>query len=314
MRRSVDRFCRNCGYEFQPDDTGECRMCARFEQSRIGFAVSRPSELASRQTPLQEPLDGDDPPSVDWPPTPAEYRAILAERRATTPSADGLSHGPAGTVIGALALPRPAKSAIEAPTAPTTGESPAPPKKKATARRKNSKLTAPMARESPAPPKKKSTARRRRPTPTAPTTGESPAPPKKKATARRNSRPTPTPPPFWPTPVLIRLRVPKRPVLVAMEAPTAALAGESPVPPETSTARRESRSTPPPTRESARSSSAAAEDNAALPLPDADRVLGARALPHHDASYGRDLSQIAFGLVIATMSAMIGAAVALLLS
>ena len=314
MRRSVDRFCRNCGYEFARDDTGECRMCARFEQSRIGFAVPRPSELANRQTPLEEPLEVDDPPSVDWPPTPAEYRAILANRRAGTPSADGQSHGPAGTVIGALALPRPAKSAIEAPTAPIAGEAPAPPKEKSTARRKNSTPTVPILGESPVPPKKKATGRRKSSTSTAPTTGESPAPPKKKAAARRNSRPTPTPSPLWPTPILIRLRAPQRPALVTMDAPTAALAGESPVPPETSTAQGESRPTPPPTRESARSSSAAAEEHAALPLPDADRVLGAQALPNHDASYRRVVSQIAIGLVIAAISAVIGVSVALLLS
>ena len=312
MRRSVDRFCRNCGYEFQPDDTGQCRMCARFEQSRIGFAVPRPSELASRQTPLQEPLDGDDPPSVDWPPTPAEYRAILAERRARTPSADGQSRGP---VLGALALPPPAKSAKEAPTAELAGEAPAPPKKKSTARRRPPTPSAPTAGASPAPPKKRATARRKNSKPTAELAGEAPAPPKKRAaTGRNNSTPTPTPTPVWPTPILIRLRAPQQPAIVTMEAPTAVLAGESLVPPETSTARRESRPTPPPTQESARSSSAAAEEHAALALLDAERVLGARALPHRAASYGRVVSQIATGVVIAAISAMIGVAVALLLS
>ena len=297
MRRSVDRFCRNCGYEFARDDTGECRMCARFEQSRIGFAVPRPSELGTGPTRVQESLDVDDPPSVNWPPTPAEYPAILAERHARTPSADRHSEAPTGIVLGALALPRPAESAMEAPTEPTAGEAPAPPKKKSTARRKNSRLTAPMAREAPAPPKKKSAARRNSgPTPTAPTAGEAPAPPKKKSAARRNSGPTPTPPPFWPTPVLIRLRATQQPALVTMEAPPAVLAGESPVPPETSTARRESRLTPPPAPESAGSS------------------LAGPALRRDAALYGRVVLQIATWVVLVATSAMIGVLVVLLMS
>jgi hypothetical protein len=190
MRRSVDRFCRDCGYEFPRDDTdGECRMCPRFEQLRIDPAVPRPSELASRQARSGETIDSGPVPSEDWPPTPAEYRAVLAARRASTPSANRQGRGPAATVIGTPALPRPANSAIEGHTAASAGGPPPPPKKKSAARRKN-------------------------------------------------RTPTPTPPPVWPGPILIRLRAPQQPAIVTMEAPTAALAGQSPVPAETSTARR----------------------------------------------------------------------------
>ena len=137
-KKAAARFCRACGYEFARDDSDECRMCARFEQLRIESAVPRPSELGSRQTLPEEPLDiGDPVPSVERPTTPSEYRAVLAARRARTPSADGQSRGPAATVIGTPALPRPANSPMEAPTAALAGESAPPRKKKPTARRKS---------------------------------------------------------------------------------------------------------------------------------------------------------------------------------
>jgi hypothetical protein len=77
-KRSV-RFCGDCGYELARDNDGTCPMCRRFEQLRLDFTVPRPSDLAthragSRNTDLSGVPD-------EWPPTVAEYRAILAERR-----------------------------------------------------------------------------------------------------------------------------------------------------------------------------------------------------------------------------------------
>ena len=77
-KRSVP-FCGDCGYELARDNDGTCPMCRRFEQLRLDFIVPRPSDFAvhrpgSRNTDVSEVPD-------EWPPTVAEYRAILAERR-----------------------------------------------------------------------------------------------------------------------------------------------------------------------------------------------------------------------------------------
>ena len=82
---------------------------------------------------------------------------------------------------------------------------------------------------------------------------------------------------------------PARPQLAdaTMEAPVADIAIESPAPPKKkSTARRKSRPTPSRTRESARSLAAAAMGDMPLPAPNADRVMGAQALPRHAVSSG----------------------------
>ena len=50
-------------------------MCPRFEQVRLDFAVPRPSELAGHRADVLRASP------EDWPPTPSEYRALLAERR-----------------------------------------------------------------------------------------------------------------------------------------------------------------------------------------------------------------------------------------
>lgn len=72
------RFCGGCGYELARDNDGTCPMCRRFEQLRLDFIVPRPSDLTT-----QRPGSDTDVAVVpdEWPPTVAEYRAILAERR-----------------------------------------------------------------------------------------------------------------------------------------------------------------------------------------------------------------------------------------
>jgi hypothetical protein len=331
MRKTATaRFCSDCGYELAQDSSGECPMCARFEQMRIEFSVPRPSELGARHTRPEGRVDVNHPvASADGRLAASEYRAILAANRARAASADGGSGGPAATVFRTPGLGQPAKARMEAPSTVLAAESSAPPEavlaaespapaKKPGVRRKNRRPTdaptAPLAGESPAPAKKPGVRRKNhRPTdaPTAPLAGELPAPPEK-STARRN-RPTPTlAPSGGPTPILIRLRAPQQPANATMEAPTTAWAGESPAPPEKSTSwRSRPTPTPPPTRESARSLSAAAE-HSTLPPPDADRVIGARAARHHSASpRGRVMLQIAIGVVIGGTSALISASVAL---
>ncbi len=94
----------------------------------------------------------------------------------------------------------------------------------------------------------------------------------------------------------------------------AAPAGQSPTPPEGSTAWAKDRPAPPPTRESAPSLPAPGEENTALPAPDAHRVIGAPAVPHHAASSsGRALSETAIWVLVGVMSALISASVPLLL-
>lgn len=95
-RKTAARFCGDCGYELAPDSDGTCRMCARFQQLRIDFADSRPSELDSPATHPAESLDPlasvpstgltlrpdrDSEPRTN-PPTISEYRTIIAAQRA----------------------------------------------------------------------------------------------------------------------------------------------------------------------------------------------------------------------------------------
>jgi hypothetical protein len=248
-KKAATRFCGDCGYEFARDDTGECRMCARFEQLREESAVLRPNEHANRRASFGQAIETGPPPFVEWPPTPAEYRAILVGRR--TPSAEGLSRGPAATVIGTPALANPA---LQAPTAAHLDGSP---KKKSAARRDS------------------------RPMPTAALASDSPAPPKSKA--RRKSRRTP--PSDGRTPSLTQQRAAQQPADVTMQARRAPLAGQSQPPAEKSQAGRESRSTLPPIRDYSPSLSAAVKPMAAVAPPGAHPVV--RATSHDAASSDR---------------------------
>ena len=142
-KRSV-RFCGDCGYELARDNDGTCPMCRRFEQLRLDFTVPRPSDIAthrtgSRHTDVSGVPDG-------WPPTVAEYRVILAERRLRS---DSGQH--AAAVIRTAAMrrtqvppPPPGMTAPEALTTPARPEPSAknqtsPPPKKPKARRAQGK-------------------------------------------------------------------------------------------------------------------------------------------------------------------------------
>lgn len=97
-RKRTVRVCGDCGYELATDNDGSCLMCPRFEQMRLDFTVPRPSDLAahrpdSRSTDVSGVSD-------EWPPTVAEYRAILAERRLRSDS----PAQPAATVIRTAAM------------------------------------------------------------------------------------------------------------------------------------------------------------------------------------------------------------------
>ncbi len=92
-RKRRVRFCGDCGYELAPDNDGTCPMCRRFEQLRIDFIVPRPSALAEQRAEGGHTHVSATPD--EWPPTVAEYRAILAERRARSTSIDD----PQGRVV-----------------------------------------------------------------------------------------------------------------------------------------------------------------------------------------------------------------------
>lgn len=85
-KKRAIRFCGDCGYELAPDNDGTCPMCPRFEKLRIDLIVPRPSDLAAHRAEVRE-TDVSAAPD-EWPPTVAEYRAILAERRVGSTSAD----------------------------------------------------------------------------------------------------------------------------------------------------------------------------------------------------------------------------------
>ena len=89
-KKRAIRICGDCGYELRPDNDGPCPMCERFEQLRIDFAVPRPSDLAAHRAEVRH-TDVSAAPDAP-PPTAAEYRAILAERRDGSTSA-GQSRG-----------------------------------------------------------------------------------------------------------------------------------------------------------------------------------------------------------------------------
>jgi len=312
MRKTAAaRFCGDCGYKFTRDSSGDCPMCARFEQLRTELAVPRRSERAGRHRRPEEPPDVNHPVApIDRRATASEYGVVFAAHRARAASAGGRK---GATAIRTPALPQPANAIVEVP--------------KGT-----------LARDSPAPPKKKSTARRNRPTPTPPRppptggeptatvirtpalpqpanateatrAGELPGPSNKKSTARRN-RPTP-PPGGGPTPILIRLRAPQ-PTNATMEALIATLADESPAPLEASLGRG-NRPTRSPIRERAPHVSAATTEGTALPAPDAHRVMYARASRHHAAS-SREGYPWQTALWVAVAGALIGASVPLLSS
>jgi hypothetical protein len=295
MRRSVDRFCRDCGYEFSRDSTGECPMCARLEQLRTEFSVPRPSELVGRQTRPEQPFEVNDRvPSVEGPATAAEYGVVFAAYRARAALGNGQSGRPATTLVRTPAQPQPA---TEVP-GEALAESQAPPQKPPS-RGKNRRATR---------------------APTAAVTGESQAPAREKSIGQP-ARPVPTPGPIWPTPILIRLRAPAQPADATIDTPTAALSVESLAPTPKSGALRDG-PTPmlPPTRESAWKWSPAATENSATGedktprmAPNADRISRGRTVLHRAASTGRwAVSQTPFWVVI--MSVLIGALVPLLLT
>jgi hypothetical protein len=94
------RFCGDCGYELSPDNDGTCPMCPRFEQLRLDLAVARPPDSAVTRAAVRDA--GMPPAPGDWPPTAAEYRALLAKRRKRHASGDQ----PPGTVIRTPRLTR----------------------------------------------------------------------------------------------------------------------------------------------------------------------------------------------------------------
>jgi hypothetical protein len=74
------RYCGDCGYELSRENDGTCPMCPRLDQIRSDFIVPRPSDMAAHRARIDR--QGSAGPGT-WPPTVAEYRAILAERGVT---------------------------------------------------------------------------------------------------------------------------------------------------------------------------------------------------------------------------------------
>ena len=85
-KKRAIRFCGDCGYELAPDNDGTCPMCPRFEQLRLELAVPRPGDLGAHRANARHTNVSAAPD--EWPPTVAEYRAILDERRAASTSTD----------------------------------------------------------------------------------------------------------------------------------------------------------------------------------------------------------------------------------
>jgi len=112
-KKRAIRLCGECGYELAADSDGTCTMCPRFEQLRTDFTVPRPSDLAAHRASVRD-TDGSAAPD-EWPPSVAEYRAILAERRGGSTSADQ-SHGRVIRTPGLrqIRVPPPPGSAIAA--------------------------------------------------------------------------------------------------------------------------------------------------------------------------------------------------------
>jgi hypothetical protein len=86
------RYCGACGYELSPGHEGPCPMCPRFNQLRADFTMPRPSELSVLPRGAGGTTGGLD--SERWPPTPSEYREILAERRRRLSTDAGKSASP----------------------------------------------------------------------------------------------------------------------------------------------------------------------------------------------------------------------------
>jgi hypothetical protein len=83
--KSAIRVCGDCGYELAPEYAGTCPMCPQFEQLRTEFIVPRPSALAALRARVREMS----PFAEEWPPTVAEYRAILVKRSGRPESGAG---------------------------------------------------------------------------------------------------------------------------------------------------------------------------------------------------------------------------------
>ncbi len=90
--RTSIRQCAACGYELSPGHEGPCPMCPRFDQLRVDFTMPRPSELSMPRSRADVGPDRVD--AEAWPPTPSEYRAILAERRRRLSAEAGTSSQP----------------------------------------------------------------------------------------------------------------------------------------------------------------------------------------------------------------------------
>lgn len=99
-RKRRIRFCGDCGYELAPDNDGTCPMCPRLEQLRLDLAVVAPVDSTGARATLRDA--GTPPAPDDWPPTAAEYRALLAKRRGGHAS----GHQGTGTVIRTPGLTR----------------------------------------------------------------------------------------------------------------------------------------------------------------------------------------------------------------
>ena len=110
-KKHAIRICSNCGYKFRPDDDGACPVCARFEQLRIDFTVPRPSDLAAHRAEVR---DTEVAAPDAWPPTIAEYRAMLAER--------GLGSAPVGQSRGrVIQTPELTRIRVAPPPGSTSG-------------------------------------------------------------------------------------------------------------------------------------------------------------------------------------------------
>ena len=76
------RICAACGYELGPQSAGTCPACQRLGP-RLTASIPRPSELRASREAKAGPTGSASP--LECAPSPGEYRAILAERRAQSP-------------------------------------------------------------------------------------------------------------------------------------------------------------------------------------------------------------------------------------
>ncbi len=113
QKKRAIRFCGDCGYALALDGDGTCPMCPRLQQLEMDFTVPRPSDRGAHRAPVVGEAVA--AAADDWPPTVAEYRAILAERRAST----------AAALLPGRVLEKPELREIRAPAppvVPTGGE------------------------------------------------------------------------------------------------------------------------------------------------------------------------------------------------